>query len=87
MQALQAVPPGASLPLDGDPPDPFWDVQTQNDLDGFLCSLLAEGQVDLTAHLVPPALAARWVLPPVGCGGWEASPRSSSAFPCSKGCF
>ena len=61
MQALQAAPPGAPLPLDGEPPDPFWEAQNHTDLDGFLCSLLAEGQVELTAHLVPPTLAARWV--------------------------
>lgn len=64
MQALQAAPPGGALRLDADPPDLFWEQgqQSQTDLDGFLCSLLAEGQVELTAGLVPPTLAARWGL-------------------------
>ncbi len=72
MQALQAAPPGAPLQLE--PPDPFWDGQNHADLDGFLCSLLAEGQVELTAQLVPPALAARWVLAHRQAG--EAASRS-----------
>lgn len=59
---MQVAPPGAALPLDGEPPDPFWEGQNHTDLDGFLCSLLAEGHVDLTAQLVPATLAARWVL-------------------------
>ena len=73
MQALQAAPPGGGLRLDGDPPDLFWEgQQAQTDLDGFLCSLLTEGQVELTAGLVPQALAARWVLVRGGRAGGRA---------------
>lgn len=83
----------AGLHMEAHPPapafneDPYWQASDTKDLDVFLQSLLqgssGEQQVDLTASLVPPALAARCASSGAGCAG--APPGVADRPPCVPG--